>query len=134
MTIDRVVKIQVVENGLYGLYNFEDRSSTGKTYLCNLLKAYNRDGEPVWGYTYDDFRNGVSIRKAIEEGYKLVVIDRYDMYYGEMLEDINELAKNCIVLVACNRFLPMKCDYDLCFIEMEAAGGLIKAKCLKRKP
>lgn len=81
-----------------GLYRFTDTSATGKTYLAKTLNTYQGYGEPVGSYSYIDFRRGAGLVEYAK-GCKLFVVDRYDMYYGHMLEELKTLSKGCIILV-----------------------------------
>lgn len=83
-----------------GLYVFNPRSATGKSYLANVLRRYRRFGEPVNAYTFDDYLNKVTLEDATGGGScKLLVVDRYDMYYGAYMSELLKLSKHCIVLV-----------------------------------
>ena len=82
-----------------GLLIPEDRSATGKTYLCNLLKRYKTYGEPVLGISYTDYINDIDIRNCLRDKPKLIMIDRYDMFCGAFDEELIEASKNAVVVV-----------------------------------
>lgn len=85
-----------------GVYVFGDLSSTGKTYLCKLLKKLRTFGYPVDGYTYDDYLRKISLKQLVGEidgKIQYLLIDRYDMYKNEFLDYIEELSKYCVVMI-----------------------------------
>lgn len=56
--------------------------------------------DKVITYTYDDKWLGVKLDElARGKELELVVIDRYDMFLNEYLDEINELGKKAIVLI-----------------------------------
>lgn len=91
-------QVKVHVNLPNGLYRFTSTSAKGKSYLAYWLLKYRSYGEPVGAYTYTDFQKGVDL-VAYAKGCKLFVVDRYDMYYGYALKEIQELSKECIVLI-----------------------------------
>jgi hypothetical protein len=100
---DAIVKIRVYGKP-NGAYRFKEESATGKSWLCKLLKMYQARGEKVAGYTYSDYTFGLDIGSLLNKGYKLVMIDRYDMYNGKMANEIAKLSDECIVLIDCKTF------------------------------
>lgn len=84
-----------------GIYTLGMDSAIGKSRLCSLLKTLASIGEPVRGYDYKDFKANVSIEGLKEDGIKLVMFDRYDMYNGAFAKDIIEMGKNRVVLLDC---------------------------------
>lgn len=111
------VKIKInLENGIYV---FDNESATGKTRLCKLLKEYQAYGEAVASYTYNDKLLGRSISEIfIPDKYKVILLDRYDLYEGEGRELINECAKNTIILVDCKDKFTVTNEEDWCSIDM----------------
>lgn len=102
-----------------GVYVFDGDSSTGKTYLCNLLKEKCCYGEPVTGYSYDDYLLNVDIgTRLIPNKYKVIMLDRYDMFHGVGEDLIKACAKNAVVLIDSKTPLNFKVDYDSCGIEL----------------
>lgn len=89
-----------------GLYLFDGNSSTGKTYLCKLLKQLRGRGEPVDGYTYADARR-IGLREYLRgldlpsQDIRVLLLDRYDMYAGQFCDVIAELREHCVVLLDC---------------------------------
>lgn len=93
-----------------GVYQLDGDSATGKTYLFKLLRGVNKASsmDKVITYTYDDKWLGVKLDElARGKELELVVIDRYDMFLNEYLDEINELGKEAIVLI------DSKQDFDM---------------------
>ena len=66
-----------------GVYVFNSFSGTGKTVLASLLDKYRGYGERVASYTYRDYVKGLPISSILDpDKYDLIVLDRYDLYYG----------------------------------------------------
>lgn len=84
-----------------GAYQFIPDSSTGKTFLYQQLKKYNRFGDPVLGFSYDNSKEDLSL---LDEDYSIVIFDRYDLYSDSIIEDkIRNLATKAIVLIDSKR-------------------------------
>lgn len=113
-----LVKIEInLENGIY-LFNNE--SSTGKTRLCKLFKEYQAYGEAVASYTYNDKLLGHSISDILKPNkFKVILLDRYDLYEGDGKELINKCAENTIILVDCKDNFTVTNDEEWCYINME---------------
>lgn len=110
------VKVEVdLENGLYV---FTRRSAMGKSYLANMLRRYHSFGEPVNSYTFEDYLNNLELEAAVGDLCKLLVVDRYDMYYGTYIQELVELSRHCIVLVDVKRPSPLWKN-NLCSIILE---------------
>ena len=113
----RGFKVEInLEPGIYVLSNM---TSTGKTLLCNLLKDFNAYGEPVNGYTYNDYLSKRHINIYAKQGIKVLMLDRYDMYNGVYKEIIKSLANDTIVIVDCKNYMDIDYDYDLCDIRFD---------------
>lgn len=103
-----------------GIYLFDNMSATGKTRLCRLLKNCQAYREPVAAYTYNDKLIGLPIEKVLEPGkYKVILLDRYDMYEGDGKELINECAKQSIILIDCKGKFTVTNEEELCTISLE---------------
>lgn len=111
------VKINIkLENGIY---TFDRESSTGKTRLYKVLRQYQSVGEPVSAYTYQDKKLGIPIESVIDSSkFKLIMLDRYDMYNGDAIELIKKHSKNSIILIDCKLALKGNIDDNWCYIEM----------------
>ena len=96
----RRIKIDIeLENGIYV---FESESGVGKTYLAKVLQKYRTFNEPVASYGYENFSNGMSLEKLLDHKFKVVVIDRYDMYSSKKLNSVIEkYRKDSVILVDC---------------------------------
>ncbi len=98
-----------------GLYAFDVISATGKTRLYNVIKILRELGEPVFGYSYSDWKLGLSTEGM--KNVKLVVIDRYDLFYCKLNKEIKEAVENgAIVLMDCKHDIYL--NAELCEIEM----------------
>lgn len=103
-----------------GIYIFDNQAATGKTRLCSLIKEHTRysDNAVASAYTYNDKLDGYDISKVFKDEYKLIVLDRYDMYYGDGIEYIKKFRNKAIILIDCKQEFNL-CEYDeICFIEM----------------
>lgn len=106
-----------------GLYLTTKRSSCGKTYLCEILKAYRKAGYPVNTYTYDDL-DRVDMSKELDiNKYKLIVIDRYDMYrdmcHNEILKFVDA---GGIVIIDCKEYFALRPKCKLCVVDITQPG------------
>ena len=110
---DGRIKVRFHGNKPNGIYQLGDESGTGKTRLCNLLIDYRTIGKPVVGYSYRDYIRKQQLSDYINDGLKMIVIDRYDMYNGEMVADIIKLSEECIVLIDCKSIpkIPARLEY-----------------------
>lgn len=109
-----------------GIYQFEDDSATGKTRLCELLKKYRAYGEKVYAYTYNDLLVGIDFESDVkQQEYKVVMLDRYDMYKGRFSETIKELSKSCVVLIDCKHELGINSLVHLAEIELRPNAVLV---------
>ncbi len=102
-----------------GIYLFDNKSATGKTRLCKELRKNQKYGENVASYSFDDYLLNVGIDNVlIPNKYKLVMLDRYDMYNGIGKELISFCKDNMVILIDCKRGLNFGIDYKFCTIEM----------------
>lgn len=107
-----------------GLYTFTRRSATGKSYLASMLRRYHRFGEPVNSYTYGDYLDKLELRAVTGDTCRVLVVDRYDMYYGAFLQELLELSNRCIVLVDLKGASPLYKD-NLCSVLLKVGGILV---------
>lgn len=92
--------VQIRVNKEVGLYLFNPTSASGKTFLTTLARKYNGFGERINSYTYDDYKTGLNLKEVLTRAtYSLFIVDRYDMYFGEALEELKSLGESCIVLI-----------------------------------
>ena len=113
----------------HGVFVFTRQSGIGKTYLANILNNYFTFGERVFSYTYSDFCKGINLDEILGCGrFDLILLDRYDMYYGEAIESIEEFGKRGVVLVDCKQVPPFACErcmlyYFVNAIEIRSCGA-----------
>lgn len=104
-----------------GIYVFNSESAIGKTRLYKELRRNQQYGEAVASYSYEDYLLGVPISNVlIPNKYKLIMLDRYDMYSGEGADLISLCKNNSIILIDCKSDLPFSTEYNWCTIEMTA--------------
>lgn len=104
--------IQVrLDSGVYILFD----GSEGKTYLCSLLHKL-RNRERVDSHTYpNEFKPAELLDN---EKRDLVMLDRYDMYFGVGVDEIINFAqKGGVVLVDCKTY-NFPAPATTCFIRM----------------
>ncbi len=100
-----------------GIYYFDEQSATGKTRLAKLFRDYAPD-IPVSSYSYDDLELEIPFDALVKpKQQKVVVIDRYDLYKGKFVQQIEEFSKYGIVLLDCKGDPGIPCE--LCFIDMK---------------
>lgn len=103
-----------------GIYEFNNLDFSGKSWLCRLLKSGNKQGLPVNGYDYNDFKTGVDIKTVLNEKNKIVVLDRYTMYRGAGIEELKSLSGSTLVLIDNKiEYNYGRLDVDIVFIETE---------------
>lgn len=103
-----------------GLYLFTEEASTGKSFLCRLLKRYCSYGEPVKGITATDFENKYTLRELIgNKHYEVIMLDRYAMYPNYDTELLEHLSKDSIILIASKQIPNEFDDIDICSIIFE---------------
>lgn len=102
-----------------GVYTTSCESGTGKTWLCKVLKQYRSYGEPVASYTYLDYTMGVDIASVLNsEKFKVIMLDRYDMYQGIGVELLKQIKDRAIVIVDTKSGIHGFNDDERCFIEL----------------
>ena len=98
-----------------GVYVLPDKSATGKTYLASLLKMYGGYGERVTSVTYSTAKD---LDVALDPSkYDVVLLDRYDMYYGKGAAKIKEFGVAGVLLLDCKRMVDF-CDFEPCRIKL----------------
>lgn len=116
-----VFRTQIVVDAGHGLYIFDDESAIGKTRLYHELKDLQAAGEPVCAIRYDD---GVPIQElrrwTQEHEMKVVMVDRYDMYQSQELDNLlKSLYRKMSVLLDCKRGTAISCKDETVFMTME---------------
>lgn len=110
----------IFETGLRnGVYRFVCESAIGKTRLYYLLKDYYTAGEPVVAYSYTDYQMGLDLETLVNKVKPVVIIvDRYDMFYGKYSDLLLEWGKSSVVLVDTKNILSFTEYDDACGIKM----------------
>ena len=73
------------------------------------------DKEPVDCYSYTEYKQGITLQEFIKgRSLACLMLDRYDLYNGEFLREIDTLSKTCTVLIDCKGQIDMQ--YELCNI------------------
>lgn len=101
-----------------GVYVFVNESSTGKTRLAKLLHEYRVAGKPVASYTYSDVVLGRDIAEVFNERYKVIYLDRYDLYNGMGSDLIQRRQDDAIILIDCKQGTKIRCPKKICHIDM----------------
>lgn len=102
-----------------GLYVFDSQSATGKTRLRKELRKLQQYGEKVASYSYEDYQLGIPINTVLNPNkYKLILLDRYDMYNGIGSDLILNCIEKSTVLIDCKGDLGFGAEYNWCTIEM----------------
>lgn len=114
-------KVQILVDLEPNVYMFQRLSATGKSRLCKCLKKLCSYGEPVNAYTYEDKLLGIPIESVlVPNKYKVILLDRYDMYIGDGKDLINECRKNSVILIDCKSEFYFADDDEMCSISMSA--------------
>lgn len=101
-----------------GVYVFDKESAIGKTRLAKLLHEYRVQGKPVASYTYDDVVLGRDMKEIFDSKYKIICLDRYDLYNGEGKELIQSRKEDAIILIDCKQGTKIQCSKKTCYMEM----------------
>ncbi|MDO5406783.1 MAG: hypothetical protein Q4F28_05580 [Eubacteriales bacterium] len=106
-----------------GVYVFNKQPATGKTRLAKELRDIQAYDGDVSSYTYNDKLLGRAISDCFDSRFKVILLDRYDMYNGYGAELIEKYADSSIILLDCKDVDGPKigCDYDICFIDMTSS-------------
>lgn len=103
-----------------GVYVFSRQSAEGKTFLSKMLNNYGMDGKNVISFTYNNFRNGLSLDTLLNgKHYDVVMLDRYDMYFGQFEDTIERLGKESIVLIDSKKSPEFKISPRVCTIRFD---------------
>lgn len=95
-----------------GVYLLSPMSAIGKTRLGKLLREIQYAYGDASYYTYGDKVIGFDMSKCVNSKYKVIMIDRYDMYNGDGKELIDACKNSSIVLIDCKRTpkFSIECD------------------------
>lgn len=83
-----------------GIYLFSIESATGKTRLYKALKSVEQHGDVV-AYTYSDTITKLELKTLVNEKTRVIILDRYDMYFNKFADVIEEYKDKAIVLIDC---------------------------------
>lgn len=101
-----------------GIWVF-DSETVGKTRLCKCLRDLEVEGYPVCGYTFEDLELGRKLSDILaDKKYKLIMLDRYDLYSDMEHEAICKAAEYAIVLIDCKAGFKGSCNDEPCYINM----------------
>lgn len=104
-----------LDNGVYLFSN----DSVGKTRLYKELRKNQMYKENVASYSYNDYLINIPIESVlIPNKYKVVMLDRYDMYNGVGKDLISACKDSTIILIDCKKGLNFEVDYEFCYLEM----------------
>lgn len=112
VAMNRKVSIDL-EPGLYDIYS---ASATGKTLLLKMIKSIG--DEKKLAVTYHDILMGLDLERVIEKHPELLMLDRFDLYDGN-IEALEKLKKmDCVTLVDYKTQRKF-CDFDdTCFMTL----------------
>lgn len=106
-----------------GIWVFDNESTTGKSRLCKCLRDLELLGQPACGYSYEDMLLGRDLHNILTCGkYRVIMLDRYDMYPDAEHAEICECAKNTVVLLVCMRGFKGSNTDEVCFIDMSESS------------
>ena len=114
--------MQMSYNGLHvrvdlekGVYVFFPDSGSGKSYLASIFRELSASTKRVSSYTYTDYVPNMPIELVLDNArYDIVVLDRYDMYYGVGVESVVQFGKSGTVLVDCKQTPPF--PHEMCAV------------------
>ena len=117
---DKKQSVDITINLDNGLYIMDLDSASGKTRLTNLIKLLEAYGEPVVGYTYNDYlENKYDFREYLDrKNPKVIILDRYDMYFKAYKDVLENWRNKAIVLVDSKSGFGLPQVDDLTYIEM----------------
>ena len=115
----KIYGVEVNINLEPGLYIFSNESAIGKSRLSRLLKEiHNNLDKNVDSYTFADKNDGRNIDEVFSKECKVALFDRYERYYGDSLDFIEELSKNAIVLIDYKSSNCLSVNTRTCYINM----------------
>lgn len=83
-----------------GVYLFSIESATGKTRLCKALKDLEQYGDVI-AYTYNDTIRKLDLKNLVSDKTRVIMLDRYDMYFNMFADTIEKYSDKAIILVDC---------------------------------
>lgn len=106
------LKIDIKLNN--GVYVFPNESSSGKSWLCKRLKRMHELGEPVNAYTFSDRFHSQELEEIlIPQKYKVILLDRFDIYKNECHNLIKKCSNDSIILIDCKDNFNVDVDFKI---------------------
>ena len=105
-----------------GIHVLPTMSATGKTYLAKLLHKYGEFGERCFSYSYHSRYRLEDVLDASK--HDVVLLDRYDMYYGEGIKAIEQFSESGIVLLDSKKFFKFL-PFERCFLFFDVDKVLV---------
>lgn len=100
------------------IYVFSIESATGKTRLYKALKSVEQHGDVV-AYTYSDTITKLDLKNLVNEKTRVIILDRYDMYFNKFADVIEEYKDKAIVLIDCKVNDKIAFDHTYAEVVME---------------
>lgn len=101
-----------------GIYVFSIESATGKTRLYKALKSVEQHGDVV-AYTYSDTITKLDLKTLVNEKTRVIILDRYDMYFNKFSDVMEEYKDKAIVLIDCKVSDKIAFDHTYAEVVME---------------
>lgn len=101
-----------------GIYVFSIESATGKTRLYKALKSVEQHRDVV-AYTYSDTITKLDLKTLVNEKTRVIILDRYDMYFNKFADVIEEYKDKAIVLIDCKVNDKIAFDHEYAEVVME---------------
>lgn len=107
-----------------GIYQVDPVSASGKSYLYSMLQELDR--EDILSLSYKDMKllaNKEAKNELFSRDYKLILIDRYDLYNGVLNEYLQRYNEKAIVIVDLKQksedWIDHMCEFNLTKDELE---------------
>lgn len=127
LEINRIPNIKIYLDG-NGVYTFNNISGSGKTYLYNIIKKYRMFNEKMVGYSILEYKQGIDLDNLIKPTDIILMLDRYDLYRNNKFDKtIEEFSKHGAVLVDCKDIYNFNFDANICNINLNEGGIIVKS-------
>lgn len=107
-----------------GIYQADPVSASGKSYLYTMLQELGRDD--ILTLSYKDMKfliNEVAINEIFSQNYKLILVDRYDLYAGMLDNYLQRYKTTAIVIIDLKQksedWIEHMCEFDLTECRLE---------------
>lgn len=102
-----------------GVWTINSGVASGKTRLAKLLRGLESLNDTICSFTYEDIARDRDLHKILTNPkYKLIMLDRFDMYSDMELDAISEKSKSAIILLDCKRGFRGDADENFCYIDL----------------